>query len=271
MPGRIIRAFHNELIKAGSMKFLYLGLLLCAMLPYFCSLGFQHVTEEGELTGFAFLANSVQVAVTSLIPIFILIYASTLIAWETSYGRYRDLLSRPLSRSEFLLAKILVGAFYLLCLLAVNLIAGLLMAKAKYGFHPLKDGDMVLVTRLRFLATLCIGYFFVLFPLAAILAFGFLVSTLSRSLVGALGFSLGLYIGVEPFKFLISLGSVRLDHFLFSSYLDEPFKVLTNLAVGIDISWNIPEIHRCAGFSLIPLILFFGLSFAIFLRRDLNG
>jgi len=268
---RIGRAFQNELIKAGSLRFLYLGLVLSATLPYFCSEGFKQITREGELTGWTFLTNSIEVAVTSLIPIFTLIYASTLIAYETAYGRYRDMLSRPLARSEFLLAKILVGIFYLLILLGVNGASGMIIGKIRYGFSPIKDGELILVPTSRFLFSLGISYLFILFPLISIFAFGFLVSTLSRSLVGALGFALGIYLGIQPFKYLISIGSVHLDHYLSTSYMDEPFKILTNLAMGVEISWNIPEIHRCVGFSMIPIVLFFGLSFIIFLRRDLNG
>lgn len=264
-------AFRNELTKAIATRFLYLGLALSMALPYFCSQGFAQITDAKDLTGFIYLTNSVQVAVTSLIPIFILIYGSVLVAFETAYGRYRDVLSRPLGRCEFLIAKLMIGLFYLTALLIVNLFAGFIVGALKYGFKPLKENEEIIVSQGRFFIALVRSYILVLFPLVSVLSFGFFISTLSRSLVGALGFALGIFMGIEPFKFLIPLGDHYMDYYLFSSYLDKPFVILNDLAMGIDVRWWSPEIQRCIGFSLFYTALFLSLSFIIFKRRDLNG
>ncbi|MBN1901751.1 ABC transporter permease [Candidatus Sumerlaeota bacterium] len=268
---RIILAFRNELTKAIATRFLYLGLILSMALPWFCSLGFNQITSSRDLTGFIYLANSIQVAVTSLIPIFILIYGSILIASETAYGRYRDILSRPLKRSEFLIAKIMIGFLYLTVLLMANLFAGIITGALRYGFAPLRENGEIIVSQGRFILALFRSYILILFPLVSIFSFGFFVSTLSRSLVGALGFALGIFVGMEPFKFLIPVGDHYLEYYLFSSYLDKPFVIMNDLAMGIDVRWWTPEIQRCVGFSLFYTVLFLCLSFILFKRRDLNG
>jgi ABC-type transport system involved in multi-copper enzyme maturation permease subunit len=268
---RIRLAFRNELTKAIATRFLYLGLALSIALPWFCSQGFNQITDAKNLTGFIYLTNSIQVAVTSLIPIFILIYGSVLVANETAYGRYRDVLSRPLGRGEFLIAKLMIGFFYLTALITVNLFAGLIVCALKYGFTPLKENGEIIVSQGRFIFALVRSYILVLFPLASVLSFGFFVSTLSRSLVGALGFALGIYMGIEPFKFLIPVGDHYLDYYLSSSYLDKPFVVLNDLAMGIDVRWWSPEIQRCIGISLFYIVIFLSFSFIVFKRRDLNG
>jgi ABC-type transport system involved in multi-copper enzyme maturation permease subunit len=271
MVKRIFLAFKNELTKALSTRFLYLGLALSMALPWFCSQGFTQITDARNLTGFIYLTNSIQVAVTSLIPIFILIYGSVLIAYETSYGRYRDLLSRPLGRCEFLIAKIMIGLLYLAILVLGNLFAGILVGAFKYGFHPLKENEEIIVSQGRFIVSLVHSYMLVLFPLVAVFSFGFFISTLSRSLVGALGFALGIFVGIEPFKFLIPVGDHYLEYYLFSSYLDKPFAIMNDISMGIDVRWWSPEIQRCIGYSLFYIVLFLSMSFIIFKRRDLNG
>lgn len=268
---RIFHAFKNELTKAISTRFLYLGLALSLALPWFCSKRFTQITDAGDLTGFIYLTNSIQVAVTSLIPIFILIYGSMLVAYETSYGRYRDILSRPLGRCEFLTAKIMIGILYLAILVLGNLFAGFIVGVFKFGFHPLKENEEIIVSQGRFVVSLFHSYILVFFPLVAVFSFGFFISTLSRSLVGALGFSLGIFVGIEPFKFLIPMGDHYLEYYLFSSYLDKPFVILNDVSMGIDVRWWSPEIQRCIGFSLFYTALFLSLSFIIFKRRDLNG
>ncbi len=271
MFGRIGRAFKNELIKYGTTKFLYLGLALSAALPLFCSEGFKQLGADRGLNGFNFLANSAQVALTSLIPAFALIFASVLVASETARGTYRDVLSRPIGRAEFLTAKFLTASLYLLALVSVNFIVALMVAKFKYGIGAVVEDNEVIVSSGRFLRALIFAYVLEMFPLLSVTAFGFFISTLSRTLVGAVGFTLGIYLGIEPFKFLIPIGSTHLDRYLFSSYLDVPFGILNDLAGGVEISWSTPKIHWCIGLSLIYTSLFVALSFATFLKRDLNG
>ena len=270
MLKRILHSLKNELVKALSTKFLYLGLVLNAVLPLLCMEGFKRMGAKEDLNGFAFLANSTQVAVTSLIPIFTLIFGAILVAQEINHHTYRDALSRPIRRMEFLTAKLIMGLFYIIALVGINFITGFFVAKWKYQFGAIMEGEAVLVSQGRLAFSLFISYILILFPLAATLCFGFLISILSRSLVGAVGFALGLYIGLETFKFLIPIGDVHLDHYLFSSYLDKPINLLSDLLIGLEISWNTAEIKRCIGLSLIYIVLFLSAGFIIFHRRDLN-
>ena len=271
MSKRIWRAFRNELTKCAPIKFLYLGIALSAALPFFCTVGFEQMGADSRFSGFSFITNSTQVALTSLIPVFVLIFACLLVASESVYGTYRDVLSRPVGRGEFLAAKLLVLFLYLLILVFANCIVTLIFAKLKYGVDAIVEDGEVLVSTGHFFYNLFVAYLIVLFPLFAVGAFGFFISALSRTLVGAIGFALGIYLGIEPLKFLIPVGNAHLDKYLFSSYLDVPFGVLNDLASGVEISWNNPKVHWCIGLSALYIILFVALSFGVFLTRDING
>jgi ABC-type transport system involved in multi-copper enzyme maturation permease subunit len=271
MVRRILRALENELVKSVSTKFLYLGIILCAALPFFCSEGFKQMGLDDDLNGFSFITNSTQAAMTSLIPMFILIHASLLIVTETSNGTFRDILVHPLSRTEFLTAKVLTGLIYILVLISVNLLSAIIICIWRYPFDTIIEDGEILVSSLKLVSSLSVAYLIVLLPLAGVFSFGFFISSISRSFIGSIGFSLGIYIGIEPFKFLIPIGEHHLDRYLFSSYLDAPFSILNDLAAGMEISWNSPKISWCIGLSVFSMLIFFISSFLIFLRRDLNG
>ena len=267
---RLSKAFKNEWIKTTSNKFPYLGLVLSATLPFFASAGFKRIGADHELNGLAYLSNSAQLALTSIIPLFTLVHTSLLIITETTQGTYRDALSRPLARWEFLLSKLMVGLLYPIILLAANIGMGLIVAAWKYNLGAIKENDVILVSSAKMAASLLMAGGLSLLPLFALLSFGFFISTISRTFSGAVGFTLGIYIGLEPFKFLIRIGETSLDRYVVSTYLDAPFGIVKDLAAGIDITWNTPDIHRCVIVSLVYIIIFTGLSFLIFQKQDLN-
>lgn len=267
---RISAAFHNELIKACALKYTWLGLALSAAMPFFCAIGFKQMGAEKNLNGVSFLSNSTQLAVTSLIPLFVLVHAALQVVSETAQGTYRDVLSRPLGRPEFLFSKLLAAALFPLALLAVNIISGLIIANWKYQLGAVMDGETVLVSRSAVAAAIAIAALLTMLPLIALLSFGFFVSTIARTYAGAFGFTLGIYIGMEPFKFLIPVGSDHLDKYVFSSYLDTGFGMLNELASGISISWNSPDVLRCIITSAIYTTVFLLSAFIIFQKRDLN-
>lgn len=267
---KIFAAFHNEMIKTTALKYPWLGLALSAAMPFFCAIGFSQMGAAKNLNGVSFLSNSTQLAATSLIPIFVLIHAALLIVSETEQGTYRDALCRPLGRSEFLFSKLFAAALFSLMLLAVNIISGLIVAKWKYQLGAVMDGETVLVSGTTIAASILIAALLTMLPIFALLSFGFFMSAIARTYAGAIGFALGINIGIQPLKYFIPVGNAHLDKYIFSSYLDTGFSMLNELAGGISISWNSPNVVRCVIISAIYTTVFLFTAFIIFHKRDLN-
>ena len=270
MITRIYRSFINEIYKSFSSWFLILGLALSIALPFLCRMGFERIGADESMNAYGFVANCSQSSVTSIIPIFALIFSCLAVASETDEGTCRDALSRPLRRFEFLASKILVCGFYLCLLLGANLAASMILAQWKFGFSAVSDAGETLVSLNNMFLALGKTTLLGIFTLSALIAFGLFISIVSKSVMSAVGFGLGIYISLQTVKFMIPVGSHTLDYYIFSTYFDEPYGILNELSLGITTSFASPDLIRGLWLSAAAILFFLLAGFLVFLRRDLN-
>jgi ABC-2 type transport system permease protein len=134
----LLRMEFGKLFRLPSLRF---SLILLVLLPllwayapgifkvygFFLVSGFQ-VPALGLLSGMEFL-----------LPLLVAIASAELLGIELSFGTLPTILLRPVSRSRWLLAKLLVAALYPLLLLLFLLLVSLL-AGAWFGFGPFVGG-----------------------------------------------------------------------------------------------------------------------------------
>lgn len=263
------RLVSAEIMKATRLKLPWLGLLFSALMALVARYGVEREGAPGELSMRVYLAANLNLVSTSIIPIFSTVFASTLMASETSRGTLRMLLPRPILRSSFLHAKIITGLLYLLLLFVANLCVALPVASS-YPLKNIFDEGPGFPSMGAQVGIFAIVLFFTLLPHAATVCFALLVSVISRSVATAIGVAVGIVLCLFPIQ-IIRVGNFRLGDYMFVSYYDDAIGIGDSLASGIPESWNQDKMHLLVLTSVVSAAICLAISYRVFTRRDLNG
>ncbi len=262
----LTRLISAEFTKAVRLKLPWMGLALSALTAFMAKHTVERLGAPGELSSRVYLTFNLNLVSTSIIPIFSTVFASTLIASETSRGSLRMLLPRPIYRSHFLHAKLITGLIYLVLMFAANLIVALPIA-ASYPLTNSFDEGLDLPPASGQLAIFGIALGLTYLPHAATVCFALLVSVLSRSVATAIGVAVGLVMFMYTAQALVR----NVDDYVFSSYYDDAIGIGNSIASGIPESWNQDNMHLLLITSLASSVAFLGIAYGVFTRRDLNG
>lgn len=134
----LLRMEFDKLTRLASVRF---GLLLLLVFPLLWSYapGIFEVYGFFLVSGYQVPALSLLSSMEFLLPLLVAITAAELLGAELSFGTLPTVLLRPVSRSQWLLAKLLVATAYPVALLAVFLAASVL-AGALHGFGAFVGG-----------------------------------------------------------------------------------------------------------------------------------
>jgi len=140
----------------------------------------------------------------------IAIFAGDAIASEAGWGNLRYLLVRPVGRGRLLTAKLIVAALFALLATALVAISGLVAGVIAFGWHPITIPFGGLSMSIgQILGNLGLAIILITWGLAAIVAFAFMLSTMTDSAAGAIFGAVGLYIVSLILGQISSLGSIR--------------------------------------------------------------
>jgi ABC-type transport system involved in multi-copper enzyme maturation permease subunit len=269
MLGSVGRLLGAEMGKVWRTKFPYLGLAASALMAVVARQSIQEFSQPGSISAPDYLTASVNLSSTIVIPVFGTIFAAMLVASETSRGTLRTILTRAVTRQQFLTGKILSGLVYLLLLFAANIIPALLIARS-YPLQAADDRDIAIPGLLEQVRIFSAAIALTLLPQIATVCFGFFVSVISTNVATAIGVALGMLLSIQPIKEFISYGDFRLDPWLFSSYYDTAMGIANSKAGGIYELWNQSKTYMLLGTSAVSSALFLGIGYWVFSRRDLN-
>jgi ABC-2 type transport system permease protein len=134
----LLRMELGKLLRLPSLRF---SLLLLVLLPLLWAYapGIFQVYGFFLVSGFQVPALGLLSGMEFLLPLLVAITSAELLGIELSYGTLATILLRPVSRSGWLLAKLLVAALYPLVLLLFLLLVSL-AAGAWFGFGPFVGG-----------------------------------------------------------------------------------------------------------------------------------
>ncbi|MBM3334126.1 ABC transporter permease [Candidatus Sumerlaeota bacterium] len=271
-------AFHNELSKYVRQKFPYVGIAAVIAVGILGGRAVRLGSDPASrLNGWQLVLQGSIAAVTSVIPLVATIFGSVLVASETAGGMYRNILTRPISRTTFLSAKILFGFVYATLLLGACAIVTVAETALSYRFGPIADGQEIYYSFREMAGISLIAFLLTLAPLFALISFGILVSTAARSLTNAVAMGAIFLVATQPIA--VSLDrwlDVRVWQWVFLSYLDSALKIANNAASGFpDLRWfDGPVWQSELGLGLMvsgaTIFVCLAISYIIFLRRDLN-
>jgi ABC-2 type transport system permease protein len=170
-------------------------------------------------TGLLFPASMLVLMSRFLLIVVAALFAGDAIAGEASTGNLRYLLVRPIERGRLLAAKLTIALT--LALLATILLSATATVAGgiAFGFEPIEFQFFIndqSVGNLFVHIGMSTGY--VAWSLAAIVAFGFMISTMTDSPAAAAGSAVGLAVSSQILNEFSALGAVR--EILPTRYLD---------------------------------------------------
>jgi len=211
-------------------------------------------------TGLLFPAAMLRVVSRLVLLVVIALFAGDAIAGEAITGNLRYQLLRPIGRGRLLAAKLIIAAsLALLTTIALTLTATIAGGLA-FGFGPLESQVFFVdqsTANLLIHTGMAAG--FVAWSLASVVAFGFMISTMTASPGGAAAAAVGLGIASQILGEIESLGSIR-DYF--------PLRYF-DAWTGLFWSDRVPDDVYSGLLQPIPFVLAFcGFAWWWFRRKD---
>lgn len=270
----MLRLLRAELVKQARRPRTWVALAFVVIVPVIMTIALKTNPPEpgGDHERFFALATQtglmVPVAALRLMSRFFLVvvlclFAGDAVAAEAGWGNLRALLVRPVGRGRLLFAKLVTAIAFGLLATALVVIAGLVAGVIAFGWHPLElpllglsqsAGDLV--------ANLGLSVLLVFWGLAGVLAFGFMLSTMTDSAAGAIFGAVGLYIVSTILDAIDSLGSIRYG--LPVHYFDAWADLFTGNRFTDDM-W------RSALLQIPYVLVFCGIAWWWFHRKDIKS
>jgi ABC-type transport system involved in multi-copper enzyme maturation permease subunit len=190
------------------------------------------------------IAVASMVALDILAPPVVLVFAASLIATELSRGTLRTILVRPVRRTDVFIAKGLLAAGYAASLVAVVAAASWGLAAVFGTLNGVSSGGELVYANTEMVWSYGIAALSSFPAFMALAAFGLLVSTLAGRPSAAVGGAIIFWVALEIIKY-----PLRIDRWVFTSYLAAPWEVFRQRAMGFPSPWP-EETWLGAGLSL---------------------
>jgi ABC-2 type transport system permease protein len=171
--------------------------------------GQLNLFDLGTRSGLNMPIDSLLVMSGFLLPVVVSLFAGSAIAEEASWGSLRYLLIRPVARGRLLAGKlsvVLLLALAATLLIAVTALAG---GVAAFGWHPVAipsfssgisstiPTSIVTISQSQAFARLVASTFYVAWCMTGIIAFAFMLSTITDAALGAVSGGIGLTVVSE--------------------------------------------------------------------------
>jgi ABC-2 type transport system permease protein len=211
-------------------------------------------------TGLLFPAAMLRVVSRLVLLVVVALFAGDAIAGEAITGNLRYQLLRPIGRGRLLAAKLTIAVSLALITTVALTLTATLAGGIAFGFGPLRvPGFFVDQSAGNLLLHTATATGVVTWSLASIVAFGFMVSTMTDSPAGATAAAVGLGITSQILEAIDSLGSVR--NYLPLRYFDA--------WTGLFFSNRVPDDVYSGLLQPIPFVVVFcGIAWWWFRRKD---
>jgi ABC-2 type transport system permease protein len=198
----------------------YIALALMAGIPTLLTIAFKFgsgPSNDRERSFFSLAKSSglnVPLAALSamsvfLIPIVVLMFAGSAVAEEANWGSLRYLLIRPVSRSRLLVSKLTVAATLGCVAILIVVVTGTLEGVAVFGWHPVTSPTAGVFQPGEALGRIALATAYVIWSMSGIVAFSFLLSTMTTSSMGAVSGAMGVAIVSQILEAIQPLQNLR--------------------------------------------------------------
>jgi ABC-2 type transport system permease protein len=251
---RLIKVEHIKILYKISTYFIFGAIIVAALLGGFLEKAW--VIVSGDKVNFWDILKSNSDHL-SLLQLFIIPIAGTIVSSEFEQGTATFLLIRPAKRSKILLSKYITTLLFGLYLIGIYFILSFLIGILLLGFT-----DMGAVNGL--IQKVSINYANCLVEVLMVSTLAFAISTISKNSVIAIGFTMLLLFGGNTIVQLLSSNKLELGKYI----------VFANTDLGQYFISKPPFNGMSLLFSLIILILYLsiylGSSWIFFQRKDIQ-
>ncbi|HZP29383.1 MAG TPA: ABC transporter permease subunit [Acidimicrobiia bacterium] len=230
-------------------------------------------------TGLFLPVAALRVMSRFLLVIVVALFAGDAIASEASWGNLRAMLVRPLGRGRLLSSKLVSAALLGLIGTALIVVTGLVVGGIAYGWHPISSIHLTTTlgplgvgpSTLHWIFNLGIAVLYVFWSLSSVVAFAFMVSTMTDSPAGAVFAGFGIYVFSQILDGISSLGSIR--YALPTHYFDawdalfRPKGGFFRLGTGQVEGWT-SDMTRGVLLPIAYVLVFLGIAWYHFRRKD---
>jgi len=263
MMVRLWNAYTVELTKALHRKFSYVGPAL-VMLTALCMPRVRPMAHD-EVSDYSSIAYVTPMALNLLGFMLLLMYCAALVSSEIGSGSICLSLLRPLRRHEFILAKILLGMTYAVALTASVTATAWVVAWALGDLRGVAYGGEIVYTGGEMFTAYVFGALLTLLPQWAAVAYAVMISSFTRSTGAAIGGAVGVWLMADVVKHPLHAAP-----FIFSSYLEIPWKVFINRCDGLAADW-FPDTAYLIAACVGSILVFAAVTMIALSRRDLHA
>ena len=263
MIRRILNAYSIEWTKQSRQMFTFVGPAFVVLLVLLTPL--QYPLPHDAANDYGFIAYALPMSLNFFGFLMLLVYSASLVATELSTGTIRTLLVRPLRRSEFLAAKMLIGMTYALMLSFAASATVWALAFFLGDLNGIEYGGELIYSNEEMLQTFLIAMLLNLLTQFAGVAWGLLFSTLTRSAATAIGLAVGSWLLLDFLKHPLNIAP-----FLFSSYLEQTWTVFADRCAAFETSF-FPDAYYGIAASTGAAVVCFSLALFVLARRNLGS
>jgi ABC-2 type transport system permease protein len=269
----IATVYRWELTKLRYQKRTYLGLGAAAIVPiiFVVAIHFRHDRHGGGDFAFSSYLNRSGLTVPLVImlfgavwlfPLITALVAGDIFASEDHNGTLKTIFTRSLERSQIFFGKALAAATYAIVAIFLDGTVGVIAGSIQSGFNSLQSLSGTIVSAPKALELVYVSLLVYLIPIAAIVAIGLLLSSITRksaaAVVGTLMISLLFQlIGILP-------GLTGLQPYLLSTQFSAWQGLLRT---PIDWAPIVRAAWVCAMYGVPALAA----ALLVFMRRDVAG
>lgn len=267
-----VAAFRAEMAKQTRRSRTYLALAITIAIPLIIAIALKAnppAQSEGRDSLFLLASRSglvlpvatLRVMSRFLLIVVVAIFAGDAVAGEAATGNLRYLLIRPIGRPRLLGAKLAAAALFTALATALISLTGLVAGGLFFGWHPIDLAVLGLHQSVgELLAHVLLATLYVMWSMGAIVALGFMVSTMTDAPVGAIGAAVGFGVTSQILDAISALGWIR--NALPTHYLDAWDSLFTHGTASADMA-------RGALLQVPYLIVFCAIGWWWFGRKDI--
>jgi ABC-2 type transport system permease protein len=195
-----------------------------------------------------------------------LAFSGSMVASETESGTLRNILTRPVNRADFILAKALALFVYCLIIVAVTAILSITAGALLYGMGNVSIAETgeVYRTRPEMFFNMGVSYMMDLFSIYTVACLGLFLSVLINNAGWAVITPLVIYF---PVMFLKNFNFF--SRWVFTAYMDEGQNILREMVVVKSKTW-FPDIYAFFAVDVLTIALFIGCALAAFKNKEIH-
>jgi len=263
MCSQIKEMITSELFKLLKNKVNYIYIVVTLVAIIASSFGMKLIENTDNLnTGYSFILFSLQTLFTTIIPIMLLLFAASTISSEKNPRTIRNILATGCSKNQFVISKVIASLIFLLVIMATAAIAAIFIGYIAFGFGNISEDGFVIMTHYQFWAKFLISYAILTISLFAVISFGIMISTIAQNNISAITTVIGTYIVLEGIK-----TKVHIENFVFSSYIEFPLNLVSELTEGLHASWT-PKLYYYLIISALWIIISLSTSFLVIKKLE---